>query len=181
MLPQAVRRKIYVAFVGLFLCSLLFVTHIQNSVYAVKNDYISQKDGFVAHTSIRAGETWKGIETSLQGRRMNFITLTITAILPGQSDSIKGYWDNDRTILLLGHEETYAHADPVSLTNVIKVWGKSPIDRYIVFYYTGDWLGSMVEGRNGKLMGIEAELGGDEYYKFVLNKVSPAHIKRRVR
>jgi hypothetical protein len=178
MLPQAVRRKIYFAFVGLFLCSLLFVTYTQTPVHAAKTDYISKKDGFVAHTSIRVGDTWKGNETRLNGRYMDAITLTITAILPGQSDPIRGYWGNDKTLLFLGHEETYAHADPVSLTNVIKVWGKSPIDRYIVFYYTGDWLGSMVEGRNGKLMGIEAELGGDEYYKFVLNKVSPAHIKR---
>jgi hypothetical protein len=133
------------------------------------------------HTSIRVGETWKGTETSLQGRRMDSITLTITAILPGQSDPIRGYWDDDRTLLFLGHEETYAHADPVSLTNVIKVWGRSPVDRYITFAYTGHWFGIMVEGRSGRLMGIEAELGGGEYYKFVLNKVSPAHIKRWVR
>jgi hypothetical protein len=181
MTPQAVRRKIYFAFVGLFLCSLLFITHIQTSVHAAKTDYMSKKDVFVAHTSIRVGETWKGAETSLQGRSMDSITLTITTILLGQSDPIRGYWGNDRTLLFFGHEETYAQAVSGSLTDVIKIWGRSPVDRYITFAYTDHWFGVMVEGRNGRLMGIEAELGGDEYYKFVLNKVSPVHIKRWVR
>jgi hypothetical protein len=58
MTPQVVRRKIYPVFVGLFLCSLLFVTHIQTSVYAAKTDsinksyWISPKEGFVTHGAI---------------------------------------------------------------------------------------------------------------------------------
>jgi hypothetical protein len=181
MTPQTVRRKIYPVFVGLFLYGLLFVTHIQTSVHAAKTDYISQKDGFVARTSIRAGEIWKGTETRLQGRSIGSVALTITAILPGQSDPIRGYWGDDRTLLFFGHEETYAQAPLGSLAYVIKTWGRSPVDRYITFTYTDHWFGIMIEGRSERLMGIEAELGGDEYYKFVLNKVSLAHIKRWVR
>ena len=113
MTPQAVRRKIHFVFVGPFLCSLLFLTHIQTSVHATKADFISKKDEFVAHPYIRVADTWKGSETRLNGRYMDAITLTITAILPGQSDPIRGYWDNDKTLLFFGHEGTYALASLV--------------------------------------------------------------------
>jgi hypothetical protein len=55
MATQSARRKIYFAFVGLFLCSFLLVPHAHTQVHAAttaaieKSYWISPKNGFVAH------------------------------------------------------------------------------------------------------------------------------------
>ncbi len=130
-------------------------------------------------TPIHAGDSWKGTENYFDGETYP-ATLKITSINPNQEDPITGYWNWDMSnepypIVFSGTEETYAQAYPGSLTDVINVWGYSPVDRYISFKMTGTKLGYIVEGTNGDLKGIYTGLGADEWLaKFSLTKVTPA-------
>jgi len=136
----------------------------------------SAKARAASPTPIHAGDSWKGTETLHNGGNIQPVTLQITSINSGQSDPIRGYYnETNYQSLFSGTEETYAQAYPGSLSDVIKVWGKSPIDRYIDFKMTGTIFGEIVEGADGKLMGIWAYLGGGDswVYKFELNKVTP--------
>jgi hypothetical protein len=171
MAAQPVRIRICL------LISVSLVIMVFNSILPIQ--IMSNAHAQVVSTPIRTGDVWKGTESDLSGGNVVPVKLQITSILSGQQDPIRGTWEWNNTpdpspTIFGGSEEIYAHAYPGSLTDVIKIWGKSPIDRYIAFTMTGTILGYIVEEANGDFKGIHISIMGQvSWIKFILHKVVP--------
>lgn len=129
----------------------------------------------VPTASIHIGDLWTGYDTSVGSYgdgSTTQMTFSITSITPVQYGYYMQGFINGSNPAMQIYEGTSAQISQHGGNNdVIARWGKSPIDRYVLFdipHFAG---GEMIEEANGDLKGIEDRVGFGRTDEYTLTKI----------